>query len=1005
MKKLILYLSAVCCLSVMGLRATAQAPVQGKVVDETGAAVPGATIMVKNTTRGTVTSPQGTFRLDASPTDVLVVSAIGHERKEIPVSGQQELRVVLNNTARSLNQVVVIGYGSARKKDLTGAVTTIDAKDIAARNTVQVSDALQGAIAGVTVTRNSSSPGASSTIRFRGITTIGNNDPLVIVDGVPVGSIDDVDPNNIESVTALKDAASTSIYGSRAAAGVILITTKRGKTGQATLEYNYEFGNQIPTQLPHYVNAVRYMQLYNEYLQNDGSAPQYSDDVIINYMQNNAKDPDAYPNTDWQGDILKKSAPRQMHNLALTIGSQKVKTRASVGYSSTDGLYANRSFKRYNVQVNNDFEFNKILSASVDVSALHSDNNQTTGENPIYAARLMPATYDDLYSDGRFAPGKDGRNPLAMVEQGGYNKVFDNQLTGRIVINVKPFEDLTITALAAPTYDFVRQSVWSKQIEFTALDDPSKVIAYNQANTTLTESRPYNYSFNGQLLAHYTKTIHEDHHLSLLGGYETNYSDSEYLSASRGSFVLTQYPYLDDGSLALRDNSGGASEIALRSFFGRLEYNYRNKYYIQSNVRYDGSSRFNPKTRWGVFPSVSAGWTISEENFFSGVKPVTFLKIRGSWGQEGNDRIGHYPYQAAITFNNALFYNNGIVTPETSGAQVTYALTDISWETQQTSDVGLDAALFNGKLSVSADYYYKQTKGVLLALDIPVYLGFAKPYQNAGEVSSRGWELTTSWSDQVGRLKYNIGFNISDAKTRIDDLKGTEQLGDQANIQGGEFASWYGYRSDGLYQTADDVKNSAVLNANTKAGDVKYVDIDADGKITPDKDKVLLGGSLPRFIFGFTSGFEYGDFDLSLVLQGVGKQLSRLSNVEVQPFLENFGNIPTGIDGKFWSNSNSAAQNLKARYPRLSRTSDANNYQMSDFWLINGAYLRVKNLTLGYSIQSDFLKRVHMEGVRVYVGANDLFTFSRFPKGWDPEVGASTYPIVTTVMAGIDVKF
>jgi TonB-linked SusC/RagA family outer membrane protein len=985
--------------------------ISGRVADTTGNPIEGVSVMLGGTSRGTTTDAMGEFMLlDIPEKATLIFSYIGFNTERVAVGGRSRVELVMHENNTGLNQVVVVGYGTERRKDLTGAISTVSGDEIATRKTVQLSDALQGAIAGVTVTRSSSTPGASSAIRFRGITTIGNNAPLIIVDGVPVANIDNINPNDIESITALKDAASTSVYGSRAAAGVLLITMKKGKTGQATLDYNYEYGSQRPTQLPEYVGSTRYMQLYNEYLTNDGGAAFYANDFINNYIENNAKDPDKYPITNWQEAILKSSAPREMHNLAFTIGTSKVKTRASLGYSNTRGLYENLSFQRYTVQINNDIQLNKIISASVDVSALHSSNFQTVvtdGDNPFSIARLLPPPlFDDLYEDGRLAPGKEGLNPLAQIKEGGYNKTYDNQLRGRLVVAIKPMKQLTITALVAPTYTFTRNKIFSKRIGYTDLNDPSKIIFYNKANTTLDESRPYSYVFNGQLLANYNTTIREDHSLEALAGYEDNYNYDEYMRASRGSFVLTNFPYLDNGSTALRNNSGGASETALRSFFGRAKYNYKSKYYLQANLRYDGSSRFNPANRWAAFPSFSAGWAISEENFFENVKSVTLLKLRGSWGQTGNERIGNYPYQASFTFGNSLFYNNGLVTPETSGAQVAYAVSNITWETQETSDIGIDASLFNNKLSFSGDIYYKQTRNILLALDIPVSLGFEKPFQNAGKVSSRGWEIATRWTDKLGGLRYSIGFNLSDARTRIDDMKGSEQLGAQANIQGGEFGSWYGYRSAGLYQTAEEVASSPSLNINTKAGDIRYMDIDGDNKVTPDKDQVLLGGSLPRYMYGLISNFEYRNFTLSLVIQGVGKQLSRLSYLQIEPFVSGYGNVPQHLDGNYWSQANTKEQNLNARYPRFSRLSHANNYLMSDYWLINGAYLRIKNLTLSYKVPSSVIKRFRLQGLNLYIAANDVFTRSKFPTGWDPEVGSSTtYPIVTTVLAGVNLNF
>ena len=975
--------------------------------------LPGVSITVPGSTIGTVANAKGEFFLRVpDKISQVKITFLGYEEQLITLTGKP-LVISLAANNKNLNEVVVVGYGSAKKKDLTGAITTISAQDIGGRRAVQPSDALEGQIAGVTVTRNGGSPGASSTITFRGITTIGNNAPLIIIDGVPSDNIDKINPDDIETITALKDAASTAIYGSRAAAGVLLVSTKRAKNGQASIDYNYEYGNSRPTALPTYVDAVRYLQLFNEYSTNDGGAAPYAQSYINNYLSNNASNPDQYPNVDWQSLILKKSAPREMHNVAFTTGTDKIKTRASIGYSSVDGLYDNRSYKKYNASVNNDFKINDKFSSTFDISLTKTNNNAVAGGNPIALARMEPGIYPAIYSNGSYAEGKTGNSPLAQIEKGGFDNLVNNTITGRASLNYKPIAGLTLTGLIAPTYVFTSEKIFSRQIVFYDPKDATHQIAISQPNTTLTESRPYSYSFNGQLLANYVRSFSDVHHIDVLLGYEDNYNYSETLTASRGSFTLTDFPYLDDGLLALRDNSGGASEFALRSYFGRVNYNYKNKYYIQANGRYDGSSRFSADHRWSFFPSFSAGWTISEENFFKDVKAITFLKLRGSWGRSGNQNTrnpdgtaNYYPYQANIAFNNALFYNSGQVLSETSGAQSAYALQNISWETQQTTDIGLDASFLNNRLTISGDVYQKKTKDILLQLNVPLYIGLTAPFQNAGQVSAKGREFAVNWNDKIGTdWKYGIGFNISDAKTRIDNLKGIQQLGNNANIEGGEFNEWYGYKSAGLFQTAAEVSSSPVLSSAVKPGDIKYVDINGDGKITPTGDKVLLGGSLPRYTFGLNGRVSYKRFDFSFAAQGVGKVLSWVNTNTVEPFLSAFGNVPTLIDGKFWSPNNTASQNLAAKYPRLSRSSDAANYTLSDYWLINGQYLRIKNITLGYDMPVGVLTRIGLKSVRIYIAGNDLLTFSHFPKGADPEVDASSYPIVKTLIAGFNVKF
>ncbi|MGA0556282.1 SusC/RagA family TonB-linked outer membrane protein [Larkinella sp. VNQ87] len=982
--------------------------VSGKVTDEQEKDLPGVSIVVKGTTRGTVTDADGQYRLsvpDAGPV-VLIYSFVGYQSQEVTLTDQAVLNISLKPGDNSLEEVVVVGYGTQKKKDLTGALSTIEARDVGGRQTVQVSDALQGSIAGVSVTRSSGAPGASSSILIRGITTLGTNSPLIILDGVPVSNIDNVNPNDVENITVLKDAASAAIYGSRGAAGVVLVTTKRAKEGVSSLEYTAEYGVQKATALPVYVSAPEYMRLFNEQATNDGSSTgPYAQDYIDNFAKYNRETPDRFPfaNTDWQKTVMTKTyAPRVRHDLVFTMGTGKIKTKASLGYTKQDAFYTNYSYERLLFRVNNDLQINTKLGVNLDV-AYKRTNTLAPVINPIYEARVMPAIYDDFYSDGRYALAKDGRNPIAQLNEGGTSRGAYNQLLGRLAFNFKPMSGLTLTALISPTIDLDKTKTFSKRIAFTNPDGTPSSFS-NQARTTLTEGRNEGLAVTGQLLANYNRDFAGGHNIDVLGGYEEIYNRGESLTASRSGFALTDFPYLNAGSQELRDNAGNASEVALRSVFGRVKYDYKNKYYLQGNLRYDQSSRFSSQYRDALFPSVSAGWTVSEENFLRNNSWISFLKLRGSYGVVGNERIGNYPYQATISFSNALFYQNGVVVPLNGGGQVDYAVQNISWETTRTLDAGLDAAFLKNRLTVTADYYHKRTYDILLALDIPLYLGYERPQQNAGILDVKGWELESSWRDRVGKVNYSIAFNLSDAKSKIVDLKGTQILGSQSTFKGSEYNEWFGYRSAGLYQTQDEATNSPRLNTNVTAGDVRYVDLNNDGKITPD-DKMLLGGSLPRYQYGSTLRVDYNGFDLGLVVQGVGKKLSRLPDDIVRPFAEAFGNVPQEMVGQFWSKTNTADQNLQARYPRLSTRSLSANYEMSDFWLISGAYFRVKNITLGYTLKSNLLQRVGLQSTRVYVSANDVFAIHRFPRYWDPEVGGSSYPIVTTLMGGLTLRF
>ncbi len=992
----------------------------GKVTDEAAKDLPGVSVIIKGTQRGTTTDANGEYKL-AIPEQgevTITFSFVGYQSQDVQLGARSTLDITLTPEDKTLSEVVVVGYGTQRKKDLTGAISSIAARDVAGRQTIQVSDALQGSIAGVSVTRSSGAPGAGSNILIRGITTIGTNSPLIIVDGVPVSSIDNVNPGDVENITVLKDAASASIYGSRGAAGVILVTTKRAKSGQGSLEYTYEYGVQRATAMPEYVGVQDYMRYFNEQSTNDGaSTGPFAQNLINSYLDSNRVSPDRFPNTDWQKALLsRENAPRQRHDLVFTMGTGKVKTKASLGYSSAGAFYDNRSYDRYLFRVNNDLQVNDKIGVNLDVFYKRTADKGNANElpsnafNPIYEGRVMPPIYDDVYSDGRMAFGKDGRNPLAKVRNGGFTRSLANQIGGRMSLNYKPVDGLTVTALIAPVFDLDKNKYFSKQIRYTNPDGtPSTVV--NQARTVLNEGRSEALSINGQLLANYVKVFGGAHTIDILAGFEENYRSLETLTASRSGFALTDFPYLNSGSTELRDNAGSANESGLHSFFGRLQYNYKSKYFIQGNLRSDLSSRFASAYRRAVYPSVSAGWTISEEAFLKDNPWLSFLKVRGSWGQAGNERLldkdnnpAYYPYLATIDFTTALFYQNGGVIPLTGGGQQVYAVENISWETSKTLDFGIDAAFLKDRLTIAADYYKKTTTDILLPLDIPLYMGYDKPNQNAGTLNVRGWELEAAWRDRVGKLGYSIAANLSDARSTVGDLKGTEFRGDQIIRNGSEYNEWFGYLSNGLFQSQDQITGAPVLNVTTKPGDVRYVDVNNDGKITTD-DKVLLGGALPRYLYGGNLRADYEGFDFGITFQGVAKKLSRLNTDAVQPFAEAFGNMPSDMVGNFWSLNNTPEQNLAASYPRLSRTSNTANYSLSDYWLIKGGYFRVKNITLGYTLRQDLMKKTGFQSLRFYVSANDVLSFSKFPKYLDPESASYAYPIVTTLMAGATIRF
>lgn len=999
--------------------------ITGTVVDSNGEAVIGANVLVKGTTNGTITDMDGKFSLEVPEGAMLLVSYIGYGDYETKVGNQSNLSITLKEDSKALDEVVVVGYGTMKKKDLTGAVGAVKGDDLASRRTTQLSTALQGATSGVLVTRDNSAPGATASIKIRGVTTIGETSPLVIIDGVP-GDINQVNPEDVENMSILKDAASASIYGSRAAAGVIVITTKRAKENDLSLNYNFEYGWEMPTKLPQYVGAQRFLEMVNETRYNDNNSggwyQTYSEDQVNNWLKYHETDPDAYPVEDWQDALLYSSAPRQTHSINIAGGSKVVKTKASFRYDQTDGLYINRDYERFMLRVNNDIQINKWMEAHLDVNFSRAKSEEPHRNPMELALRATPPIYAIRWTNGMWGDVKDGENPLAMITDGGTKTTWNNRIGGKAAIDITPIKGLKISGVIAPTYNFDKIKSFVKQVPYTYANDPNTVKGYMAAfsTTKLTEYRNDYYDVTTQFFANYNKTFGK-HDLSVMVGYEDYYAFWENLNASRDQYELTGYPYLDIGPETYRDNSGNAEEYAYRSLFGRVTYNYDNRYLLQANFRRDGSSRFAPESRWANFPSFSAGWILSEEQFMKNLNWnwLSYLKLRGSWGTLGNERItdinnndkqNYYPYQSALNFNSALLYKGGVVTSVSTAAQQYYAVRNISWETTETWDIGLDANFLNSRLYFAFDYYKKNTRDMLIALEIPKFIGYDNPFVNTGKMQTKGYDLEIGWRDHIGDFSYSVSANLSDFVSKMGDLGGTEFLGDQVKMEGSEFNEWYGYVSDGLFQTQEEVDNSPKLNNNVTVGDIKYVDISGpdgvpDGKISSEYDRVLLGGSLPRYMYGMNLSASYKGFDISMMLQGVGKQNARINREMVEGLKDNWTGFPAILEGNYWSVNNTEEENLNAKYPRLTRTNVEANMAMSDFWLFNGRYLRMKSLTVGYTLPSALTKKISMETVRFYVSGNDLFCISNYPYGWDPEVSVTGYPITMSVLLGVSVNF
>ncbi|MBQ2228832.1 MAG: TonB-dependent receptor [Bacteroidales bacterium] len=1005
MKKHLLITLLLLAMGSLALSAQNKVKVTGTVLDKDGQAVVGAGVVEQGTLNGVATGIDGKYTIQvASGNSVLEFSCIGFETVRETVGTRQIIDVIMKDDT-VLDEIVVIGYGTVKKKDLTGAIAAVDGGKLAAVQGVGLSQALQGSMPGVQVTRTSGLPGAGATIRVRGVTTIGDSDPLIIVDGVPVSSINDVDVDAIENVTVLKDAASASIYGARASAGVILITPKRAKEGQLHIDYNGSFSVLTRTRHPEQVSPTRFMELQNEANWNDAGNPEgrdyftYEKDFIENYMENHKLDPDAYPLTDWDALMIEKWAPQHKHRVGISYGNKVIKSRAMLSYENEEALYYGRNVEQYTARLNNDIKINDFISASFDMTFNHklSNNNQI---NPVQAAFKYNPIYCAVWSDGTMGPGNNGTNTYARIHAGGFDNTERDAFYGKASLTITPFKNFTITGVFAPSLrhsaekDYVQQAYYYREPGVLSAT-PLSGCTYN----TLTESRTDAKTITKQLLINYSADFGKNHHTTYLLGYEDSYNFSESMSGSSDQMELAGYPYLNLANKNYLTVSGNASDNAYRSFFGRITYDFKGRYLLQVNARYDQSSRFAKEYRGGFFPSVSLGWVVTEEPWMKNIVggALNFAKIRASYGTLGNERIGNYPYQSLIAFGSVPMYTSPTtISSVMTAAQTAYAIYDITWETTKTWDVGIDLSMFNNRLSFTGDIYRKNTYNMLLSRKIPDVLGYSDPEDNIGQMHTNGWEIQIGWQDRKGDFTYAINANLSDYTSIMGDLGGYQSLGGNIIKEGVEYNAWYGYRSNGLYLTDEQLANSAKLYPSVGLGNIEYKDLDGpdgtpgnpvpDGIVNATYDRVVLGSSSPHYQYGGNILLGWKNWDLSMTFQGIGKVLAWKGQAMVYRDGDAY-TFPVEYDKHYWSRYKSDEENAKALYPRATLTNSAKNdyEQTSDYWLFNGGYFRMKNITLSYSLPEKFTKAIKMQKIRFYASATDPFSIDRFPQGWDPE--------------------
>ena len=998
--------------------------ISGKVTDLNGEPIIGANVIEQGTTNGIITDTDGNFSLEVTSSSILQISYIGYVTQEITVGSKTQFNITLQEDLQNLDEVVVIGYGTARKSDLTGATSSLSGEKLAMKNTPQLANQLQGQMAGVQITRSSGDPTASASIRIRGVTTLSTNDPLVIIDGVP-GEMNEVAPEDVKDIQVLKDAASAAIYGSRAAAGVILITTKRAKTNQFHLSYNMEYGIDAATTKPKMANAVQWMTGYNELAYNDGATSlfsAYSEDLINNYAQLRAEDPDLYPDTDFMELGLNNTTHHQRHSINLSGGTEKLKTNFSLNYYESDALYDYKDFERFNIRSNNDYNINSWIHANVDINMVYSNlDSPHTGAGGKIVKDFMFSSplYNAYWSDGSYADGKDGDNPIALHDLSGRNLQEYYRVSGKLQLDLTPVKGLTLTAVASPRYTFDKFKDHKTAYELRQITG-AYVPGAGYASTSVAETRNDTRSLTMQFYANYKFDI-KRHSISLMAGYEDYSYKWENEGANRTNYTLNNFPYLNLGPEDYQYNSGNAGHNAYRSVFGRIMYSWADRYMLQANIRSDGSSRFADGHRWGTFPSVSAGWVISEEPWFN-KSVIDYLKIRGSIGQLGNERIANnlanneFPYQALLAFGSGFIPNaaTGMADVVQTAYQTDYAFHDLTWETTTTYGIGADITLLNNRLRASADYYYKKTTDMLMQVGFPSYFGYNAPQNNAADMNTKGWDLELSWSDQINDFRYGASFNLSDYRSRMGYMADRQQIdGNKISEEGSYYQEWYGYENMGIILNEEAMYDEngnkiPVLTNNDGPGNIRYRDVNGDGIISASGDRVRLGNSLPEMQYGGSIWAEWKGFDFNLAFQGIGHQLTYWSWA-VEPFSYQSYSAPLNLIESHWRPTATDAENAAAKYPKLT-TNTTNIYAGSDFYLFNGGYMRIKNITLGYTIPKEITKKFFVDNLRVYFSANDLPAFSHYPDGYDPEwvpgdPNGSGDLIMSSYIFGLNISF
>jgi len=994
MKKLVLFFISQFIL----IHVFSQQSVKGKITDDKNIPVIGASVQVKNTLRGTFSDVDGGFVIVASSNDTLVFSMLGMATQKITVAGKTVINVKLLEESKQLNEVVVIGYGTVKKSDLTGSVATVKSVDLTKITSLNPEQGLQGKVAGVQVTSTSGAPGAIPTLRIRGVGTFGNSSPIFVVDGVILDDISFLNSEDIASMDILKDASATAIYGSRGANGVILVTTKTGQKGEgkAAFSYSGEYSIQVLSKKIDLLSGRDYATVVNE----------------ITPTYNNV---DLVPNTDWQSLIF-HPASIQSHQLSASGATESTQYYVSMGYFKQEGIVDKSSYERVTFKLNNTYSLTKNVKLGNFVTI--TPYKQQNAPNVTYSAYRARPDLTPYNQDGSYAEVFNVGNPLADL---AYSNDYNKGVRG--VGNL--FAEGTIAKNFKAKSSFGVDAAYNQSTSFT----PAYFVSPQQQNllNALNKGNSHNITWLWENTLSFTKQF-GIHSIDIVSGYTMQKASSENFSMSGKNIIRTSPDFWYFNPNYIYDPTNGVNTIgsisngvdanqnySMMSYLFRANYTYNSKYILTATFRRDGSSKFSPGNRYGNFPSFAAGWNISREHFMEKLPFISNLKVRGSWGIIGNDKIA-YTNQYSLTQTMVTVLGN----PSSANSAVTYSVSgnpNLKWESTTQGDAGLEIGLFKNKLTGEFDYYNRITKDILIPLSTPDYLGngqSAKVEFNAASVKNTGFESKITWKDKIGKVNYSITILGSTIKNKVLKVGGSSgidsvllggYLGNGIPVTqsrvGLPIGAFYGYKTNGVFQSTDEL-NAYPHLSTAVPGDLRLVDVNNDGKIDGN-DRTNIGSPIPKFILGFNFEADYKGFDLSFDIQGVyGNKLFNAKEV-VRPDPYNWEKHVLGA----WTGPGTSNSEPKASY-------GGNNYLPSDKFIQDGSFSRLRNVTLGYTLPSGLTKKIAINQLRIYIKGSNIYTFTKFT-GYTPEIGSSdvlsngidygTYPVTSVYSFGINLTF